>query len=89
MALELAEHGITVNAVAPGEVSTPMTGQHDVDPTTEDRLAIPVGRPASAHEIAQAVVFLADPGSTYVTGTSVVVDGGLLLMAAVANQLVE
>lgn len=89
MALELAEHGITVNAVAPGEVSTPMTGQHDVDPATEDRPGIPVGRPASAHEIAQAVVFLADPGSTYVTGTSVVVDGGLLLMAAVANQLVE
>lgn len=65
-----------------------MTGQHEVDPATEDRPGIPVGRPASAHEIAQVVVFLADPGSTYVTGTSVVVDGGLLLMAAVANQLI-
>jgi enoyl-[acyl-carrier-protein] reductase (NADH) len=55
----------------------------------EWRDTLTVGRPASAHEIAHVVVFLADPGSTYVTGTSVVVDGGLLLMAAVANQLIE
>jgi NAD(P)-dependent dehydrogenase (short-subunit alcohol dehydrogenase family) len=86
MALELAEHGITVNAIAPGEISTPMTGQHDVDPTTQERPGIPLGRPGVASEIAAAISFLAGPDASYVTGTSFVVDGGLLLMAAVTNQ---
>jgi NAD(P)-dependent dehydrogenase (short-subunit alcohol dehydrogenase family) len=61
MALELAEHGITVNSVAPGEISTPMTGQHDVDSATEDRPGIPVGRPGDAREVARAIVYLASP----------------------------
>ncbi len=86
MALELAEHGIAVNAVAPGEISTPMTGQHDVDPASQDRPGIPFGRPGAASEIAAAISFLAGPDASYVTGTSFVVDGGLLLMAAVRNQ---
>ena len=83
MALELAEHGILVNAVAPGEISTPMTGQHDVDPHTEERPRIPLGRPGHAREIAAAIVHLAGPDASYTTGASWVVDGGLLLMAAV------
>jgi NAD(P)-dependent dehydrogenase (short-subunit alcohol dehydrogenase family) len=86
-ALELAEHGITVNAVAPGEIATPMTGNEDVDPNTIDRPGIPAGRPGSAHEIAAAVAFLASEEASYVTGESLVVDGGLMLMAAMANQL--
>jgi NAD(P)-dependent dehydrogenase (short-subunit alcohol dehydrogenase family) len=86
MALELAPHGITVNAIAPGEISTPMTGQDDEDPAEQDRPGIPLGRPGSAWEIANAVVHVADPRSSYLTGASLVVDGGLLLMAAVANQ---
>ena len=83
MALELAEHGILVNSVAPGEISTPMTGQHDVDPDTEERPRIPLGRPGHAREIAAAIVHLAGPEATYTTGASWVIDGGLLLMAAV------
>jgi NAD(P)-dependent dehydrogenase (short-subunit alcohol dehydrogenase family) len=86
MALELAEHGITVNSVAPGEIATPMTDSEDVDPHTVDRPAIPAGRPGDAREIAAVVAFLASGKASYVTGTSVVVDGGLLLMAAIANQ---
>jgi NAD(P)-dependent dehydrogenase (short-subunit alcohol dehydrogenase family) len=86
MALELAEHGITVNAIAPGEISTPMTGQHDVDPADQERPGIPMGRPGGASEIAAAISFLAGPDASYVTGASFVVDGGLLLMAAVRNQ---
>jgi NAD(P)-dependent dehydrogenase (short-subunit alcohol dehydrogenase family) len=86
MALELAPHGITVNAVAPGEISTPMTGQHDVDPKSQERPGIPMGRPGHADEIAAAIAWLASPDASYATGASFVVDGGLLLMAAVANQ---
>src|SRR4051794_36978345 len=88
-ALELAEHGITVNAVAPGEIATPMTGNEDVDPQTVDRPGIPAGRPGSAHEIAAAVAFLASGDASYVTGESLVIDGGMLLMAAMANQLAQ
>src|SRR5213079_3048786 len=75
MALELAEHGITVNAVAPGEIATPMTSNEDVDPRTIDRPGIPAGRPGSAHEIASIVSWLASPGASYATGHSFVVDG--------------
>jgi NAD(P)-dependent dehydrogenase (short-subunit alcohol dehydrogenase family) len=86
MALELAEHGITVNSVAPGEIATPMTGNADVDPSRVRRPGIPMGRPGHAREIAAVVAFLASPSASYVTGASLVADGGLLLMAAIANQ---
>jgi NAD(P)-dependent dehydrogenase (short-subunit alcohol dehydrogenase family) len=86
MALELAPHGITVNSVAPGEIATAMTGNEDVDPATVDRPFIPAGRPGSAAEVAAVVAFLASPEASYVTGASIVADGGLLLMAAVPNQ---
>jgi NAD(P)-dependent dehydrogenase (short-subunit alcohol dehydrogenase family) len=89
MALELAGHGITVNAVAPGEIATPMTGNEDVDPGTVDRPRIPAGRPGHADEIAATIAFLASGGASYVTGASYVVDGGMLLMAAMATQLVD
>jgi NAD(P)-dependent dehydrogenase (short-subunit alcohol dehydrogenase family) len=85
MALELAEHGITVNAVAPGEIATPMTGGHDEDPAGRERPGIPAGRPGDAHEIAAAVAYLVSPDARYTTGTSLIVDGGMLLVPAVRN----
>nr|WP_207956384.1 SDR family oxidoreductase [Rubrobacter marinus] len=82
MAVELAGHGIRVNAVAPGEISTPMTGAEDTDPTTIEKPNLPLGRPGHAREIADFVVFLASDKASYATGQSFVVDGGLMLMAA-------
>ncbi|MEJ3750071.1 SDR family oxidoreductase [Actinomycetes bacterium KLBMP 9797] len=86
MAQELAEHGITVNAVAPGEIATPMTGQEDQDPHSEARPGVPVGRPGDAREVAAVVTLLASPAAAYVTGASWVVDGGMLLMGPQAGS---
>jgi NAD(P)-dependent dehydrogenase (short-subunit alcohol dehydrogenase family) len=87
-ALELAEHGITVNAVAPGEIATAMTGQEDEDPTAPGhaRPGVPLGRPGSAHEVAAVVAFLASADAAYVTGASYVVDGGMLQMGPMAGS---
>lgn len=85
LALELAEHGITVNSIAPGEISTPMTGQGDVDPREQRRPGVPLGRTGGAHEVAAAVSFLATPAASYITGTSLPVDGGVTLMGVEAG----
>ena len=86
MALELAEYGIRVNSIAPGEISTPMTGQHHEDPREQERPQIPWGRPGHAREIGEWIAFVGSDAARYATGQSYVVDGGLLLMAAIANQ---
>jgi NAD(P)-dependent dehydrogenase (short-subunit alcohol dehydrogenase family) len=86
MALELGPHGIRVNAGAPGEIATPMTGAEDVDPSERDRPALPEGRPGHAQEIAAAISFLASPDARYANGASFVIDGGLSLTAAQFNQ---
>ncbi|GAA6526202.1 SDR family oxidoreductase [Intrasporangium sp. DVR] len=82
LALELAEHGITVNSVAPGEIATEMTGQQEQDAYREERPGNPLGRPGHVNEVASVIGFLASPRSAYVTGSSYAVDGGLMLMAA-------
>jgi hypothetical protein len=89
MAAELGHHGITVNAVAPGEIATPMTDQEDVDPTTVHRPGYPLGRPGDAREVAGVVRFLASPEAAFITGASLVVDGGLEVMAAIGAHAIE
>lgn len=82
MALELGQYGINVNAVAPGETATAMSGMEGVDPTTVQRPNVPLGRPGSPDEVAALVLWLAGEESSFVTGASVLVDGGSSLMAA-------
>ena len=86
MALELAPHGIRVNAVAPGEIATPMTAMSDVDPHTVERPAIPLGRPGDAREVAGLIAWLCSDDAAYVTGASYLIDGGMLLQAAEWNR---
>ncbi|ROS26071.1 SDR family oxidoreductase [Cellulomonas sp. PhB150] len=85
-ALELAEHGITVNAVAPGEIATPMTGQEDESPLEAARPGVPLGRPGDAREVASVVRLLCRPDGGYVTGASWAVDGGMLTMGPMAGS---
>ncbi len=76
LAREVAHHGITVNAVSPGYVRSPMTDAVPAD--IRDRIVadIPVGRAAEPWEIAHAIQFLADRNSGYITGVDLSVNGG-------------
>ncbi len=87
MALDLAPHGITVNAIAPGETATPMSGASESEPVADrKRPDIPFGRPGAPREMAVTIAGLLDPEAAYTTGTTVFVDGGMMLTAAVPNQ---
>lgn len=79
-ALEFAEHGIRVNAVAPGPIETPMINRFTGGGEGKAGLAamIPSKRIGTAEEVAEAIVFTASDKSKYLTGVSLPVDGGLL-----------
>jgi 3-oxoacyl-[acyl-carrier protein] reductase len=76
LARELGSRGITSNVVAPGFVDSDMTAGLPEDRKTAILAAIPLGRYASADEVASAVQFLAGPDAAYITGAVVPVDGG-------------
>jgi NAD(P)-dependent dehydrogenase (short-subunit alcohol dehydrogenase family) len=86
LALDWARYGIRVVAVAPGEISTPMTGQEDEDPRAQDRHGIPARRTGDAREVASLIGWLCSDDAAYVTGGSYVIDGGLTLMAAMQEK---
>ncbi|MEF8915823.1 SDR family NAD(P)-dependent oxidoreductase [Natronomonas sp.] len=79
-ALELAEHGVAVNCIAPGVMATPMNEalQNDPEAMAEQRERIPWGRLGDPEEVADAVAFLID--SNYITGVRLPVDGGVSLV---------
>ncbi len=78
MAVELAPHGIRVNAVAPTFVETPLTRPFLADPEfrADVMRRIPLGRTGRPEDVAAAVVYLASPAARMVTGASLLVDGG-------------
>ena len=77
MAKELAGRNITVNAVAPGMIATDMTSVLPDKVKDEMTKTIPMGRPGTAEEVAEAVAFFAGKESSYVTGQVLAVDGGM------------
>ena len=82
LAQELAPEGIRVNAIAPGTMATAMTEATRLNPERSERFLarIPMGRYGEPEELVGPVVFLASSMSSYVTGTTLVVDGGYLAL---------
>lgn len=83
MAIELATHGVRVNAVAPGSTATEAWERWMQDPASRAQdlhagqmATIPMQRPATTAEIANGVLFLASPAASYITGHTLVIDGG-------------
>ncbi|PNU23032.1 beta-ketoacyl-ACP reductase [Bacillus stratosphericus] len=78
-AKELATRHITVNAVAPGFISTDMTDKLDENVRTEMLKQIPLARFGAPEDISNVVVFLASEGAGYITGQTIQVDGGMVM----------
>ena len=90
LALEAARHQVTVNAVSPGAIDTPLNLKAytpEVRRTYEAR--IPLGRIGAEDEIADVVAFVASNASRYLTGQEIVVDGGLVINGTVGHALDE
>ncbi|MGE4324799.1 MAG: 3-oxoacyl-ACP reductase FabG [Pseudodonghicola sp.] len=80
LAYEVASRGITVNAVAPGFIASPMTDKLTDDQKAKIDAQIPAGRMGQPEEIAAAVLYLASPEAAYVTGATLHVNGGMAML---------
>lgn len=89
-AIEAAEWGVTVNAVAPGPIETPMVKQmHSGDTMETYGRLVPMRRYGSTDEIAHAVLFLASEQASYITGDTLAVDGGFLASGLLVRDLFD
>jgi glucose 1-dehydrogenase len=81
LALELAPKGVRINTLAPGMIATPMTADtlHDADAAEQAEAKIPMGRAGEQQEMANVTLFLASDEASYMTGSSIIADGGLTL----------
>jgi 3-oxoacyl-[acyl-carrier protein] reductase len=79
IAIEISSRNITVNAVAPGFIATPMTDVLSDAVKEELKKRIPLGRMGSGRDVAAAIVFLASDEAGYITGHVLDVNGGLYL----------
>jgi len=79
VAIEVARRGIRVNSICPGPIETPLLAELLADPVRRERrlVHIPIGRFGRAEEIAKAALFLASDDASFVTGSALVVDGGI------------
>ena len=77
LAREVGVRGVTVNAIAPGLIETDMTDSLPDDQKEALAAQIPMGRLGTPNEVAQAVLFLADEGGSYITGQTIHVNGGM------------
>lgn len=80
LAAEVGSRGITVNCVAPGFIETDMTAELPEEVTSKMLARIPAGRLGSVKEIAATVAFLASPHAAYITGETIHVNGGMLMV---------
>ncbi len=80
LAAEVGSRGITVNCIAPGFIDTDMTAELSEDITNKMLARIPAGRLGNVKEIAATVVFLASSGAAYITGETIHVNGGMLMV---------
>jgi NAD(P)-dependent dehydrogenase (short-subunit alcohol dehydrogenase family) len=78
MAVELAQHGITVNAIAPAQIETRLTKNLSDDARRRRTERIPMGHFGNAEDVAKAALFLASDDASYITGHTLAVDGGYL-----------
>ena len=79
LALEVASRGITVNSIAPGFIMTPMTEDLSEEQVTRLLAKVPIGRLGEAEDVASAAVYLASSEASYVTGTTLNVNGGMVM----------
>ncbi len=79
LAREVASRNVTVNVIAPGFIETEMTAALTPDAREQYLARIPVGRLGTADDVARTALFLASPGSEYITGQVISVDGGITM----------